>query len=402
MEIFFARQGIYDRKNRVTAYELLFDRNTNHNKDKEEAQLQLICNCGTIGMSHFVNNKKAFVKFSEIALLEDIPSLLGKDIIVVEISQNFIINIETKKAIEELVEDNYTIALNDTNNLTKIKDFGELINIYKIDFKETSKYDRKNLIKGIERINTKAIFMACNISTEEEYKEAVEENYYYFQGEYFSKVVVIKDKDMSVRNINRFNIIIELLKEDFEIDKVEYIIKSDVGISYKLMRFLNSSTFAFVQKINSIRQAIILLGRDELKKWLTLIVISEMQLDTNEELSNNTIIRGRLCELIASKVCNEKKSHAFLVGLFSNLEVFMGEKMEVIVEDLPVEDEVKEALVGKENMLTNVLSLVKAYEEMEMEKIEYYSDKIQLDKNELLQLYLDSIDWLNQLTVNLK
>lgn len=402
MEILFARQGVYDQKKNIIAYELLFDKSISPNKDREEAELQLICNFGTVGISTFTNKKKAFINFSEIALLEDIPSLLGKDIIVVELLDKFIINSETRKAIEELKEDGYTIALRDTNNIVKIKSFDNLIDIYKIDFSKTSKEERKTLIKAIKIINSKATFMASNIVKEEEYKEAMEDKYDYFQGTYFGEVSIIKDKDMSIRNVNRFNIIIELLNDDFEMGKIEHIIRSDVGISYKLMRFLNSSIFAFVQKISSIRQAIMLLGREELRKWLTLIIISEMQLDKNEELSNNTIIRGRFCELIASKVDKEKKELAFLVGLFSNLDLFTGKKMSEIVKELPIEDKAKEALLGNDNIFKSILSLVKSYEVMDMDRIDSLSTKIQIEKNDLLQLYLDSIDWLNQLTISFK
>lgn len=402
MEIFFARQGIYDKKKKIIAYELLFDKNINPNKDREEAELQLICNYGTIGISTFTNKKKAFINFSEIALLEDIPSLLGKDVVIVELSQKFMINSETRKAIEELKDDGYTIALRGASNIVKIKSFESLIDIYKIDFVETNKEERKMLLKAIEMINSKATFMAFNIEKEEEYEEAMENKYDYFQGTYFGKVSIIKDKDMSVRNVNRFNIIIELLNDNFEIDNIEHIIRSDIGISYKLMRFLNSSTFAFVQKISSIRQAIMLLGREELRKWLTLIIISEMQLDQNEELSNNTIIRGRFCELIASKVNKEEKELAFLVGLFSNLDLFTGKEMDEIVKELPIEDKAKEALLGRDNIFKNILSLVKSYEVMDMDSIDSLATKIQLEKNDLLQLYLNSIEWLNQLTINFK
>lgn len=402
MNIFFVRQGIYDRKHKINAYELLFDKDENRNKDREEAELQLVCNCGTIGLSHFTNNKKAFINFSEIALLEDIPSLLGKDLVVVQIAQDYILNSETKEAIKELRSNDFTIVVNDVNDINKIKEFGDLINIYRINFSKTTKSQRISLIREIEKINTKAIFMASGVKTEDEYNEAVNENYYYFQGDFLSNPVRIKDKETAVRNVNRFNIIIELLKDDFEVSNIEYIIKSDIGISYKLMRFLNSAAFSFVQRINSIRQAIMLLGKDELKKWLTLIAISEMQIDENEELSSSTIIRGRLCELIAENIDKEKKSQAFLVGLFSNLVMFVDKNIDDIVEELPIDYEIKEALKGNENLLNDILMLVEAYEKMDYDNIGFYSEKIQLDKSDMLQLYMDAIDWANQLTVNFR
>ena len=143
-----------------------------------------------------------------------------------------------------------------------------------------------------------------------------------------------------------------------------------------------------------------LLGKDELKRWLTLVVMSEMQADDNEEIINSTIIRARLCELIAEKVIKEKSSLAFFVGLFSNLDYLINRNMREIVKELSVDQEVKFALIGKENILRDILMLVKAYEEMDKDKIDYYATKIKIDKQLLFNLYLQAIEWLNQIVVN--
>ena len=402
MNIYFVRQGIYDRKHKINAYELLFDNNVNRGNDREEAELQLICNCVSVGLSHFVNNKKAFINFSEIAILEDIPSLLGSDLVVVQISENFILNNETKEALSELKKNNFTIVLNDVTDINKIVEFEEFINIFRISFAKTTKSQRNTLIRQIEHVNTKAIFMASDISKEEEYNEAIYENYYYLQGSYLSSPDQIKDKAMAVKNINRFNIIVELLKEEFDISKIEYLIKSDLGISYKLMRFLNSAVFEFRQKITSIRQAIMLLGKENLKKWLTLVAIIDMQIDQNEELSTGVVVRGRLCELIAEKIIPEKASQSFLVGIFSNLSMFLDKSDDEIIKDLPIDNEIKDAINGEENELGDILKLVKYYEKMDYNGIEYYTEKINFDKSELLQLYMNAIEWSNKLLANSK
>ena len=402
MNIYFVRQGIYDRKHKINAYELLFDNNVNRGNDREEAELQLICNCVSVGLSHFVNNKKAFINFSEIAILEDIPSLLGSDLVVVQISENFILNNETKEALSELKKNNFTIVLNDVTDINKIVEFEEFINIFRISFAKTTKSQRNTLIRQIEHVNTKAIFMASDISKEEEYNEAIYENYYYLQGSYLSSPDQIKDKAMAVKNVNRFNIIVELLKEEFDISKIEYLIKSDLGISYKLMRFLNSAVFEFRQKITSIRQAIMLLGKENLKKWLTLVAIIDMQIDQNEELSTGVVVRGRLCELIAEKIIPEKASQSFLVGIFSNLSMFLDKSDDEIIKDLPIDNEIKDAINGEENELGDILKLVKYYEKMDYNGIEYYTEKINFDKSELLQLYMNAIEWSNKLLANSK
>ena len=227
----------------------------------------------------------------------------------------------------------------------------------------------------------------------------MEDGYSYFQGYYFSKPIMIEEKDIPVRNVACFNLMSELLRDDFDIDKIEAIVKTDVSISYKLMKFLNSAAFSFVQKISSIRQAIMLLGKKELKKWLSLIVMSEMRGGNSEEVTNGTIIRGRFCELVQSKIEEKNQSLAFMVGLFSNLDSYMQRDMAEIIEELPVDEEIKDALLGKDNKLRKVLELVLSYESMNINRMEEYCEVLNLDKKILIDLYMESIEWSNRLAI---
>lgn len=403
MDIFLARQAIYDTKHKVKAYELLF-RNSNENRfagdvDEDKATIKLISNCATIGLNELISNKMAFINFTQGLLLKDIPSLLSKERIVIEILESVKPTVEILDYLKKLKDDGYTIALDDVIARSTYKEFGDLIDIYKIDFFNTTRSDRQELVRNINKYNPKANLLAEKIETDEDYEEAISNGYSYFQGFYFSKPIMILGKDIPLRNISCFNIMVELLNDEFDVDKVEAIIKSDVAISYKLMKFLNSATFSFVQRISSIKQAIMLLGRKELKKWLALIVISEMQNGNDEEITNSTIIRGRFCELIQSELNPKKGSLAFMVGLFSNLDAFMQKKMDELVDELPIEEEIKRALVGEENELRNILNLVQAYEKMNIKLIEHFSKVLKIDKNILVDLYVDSIEWSNKLTV---
>jgi len=401
MEIFLARQAIYNRKNQVVAYELLF-RNSNSNAfngdvNEEKATIKLISNCATIGLSNLTNGKIAFINFPTGVLLKDTICLLEKENIVVEILENVKPTAEILTYLKELKDKDYIIALDDVVINYEYKEFGTLIDVYKIDFIATTKEERAIIIDDIKKINPQGQLLAEKVETDEDYQEALKSNYLYFQGYFFSKPTMISARDIPVRNVSCFNIMVELLSPNFDVDKIERIIKSDVAISYKLMKFLNSANFSFVQKISSIKQAIALLGKKELAKWLSLIVISEMQ-NNNVEFTTNTIIRGRFCELIAGKAKRSKTSLAFMVGLFSNLDVFINRSMKDIILEIPLEEEAKAALVGSDNELAQILNLVKAYENMDIRNIEEYSNKLNIDKKALIEMYIESIEWLNCLT----
>lgn len=402
MDIYFARQAIYDKKKDIIAYEIIFDDpivKESRSKVDEEELIKLISNCGSLGLDKFTNNKKAFVEFSELALIEDLPTLLGSNITVALVDGTIQLKNEAIEAIESLRDSGFEIALININSNTDFSFLGTKVDIYRIDFKETNEEERNIIIEKVKNINKSAKFLAYNVNNEIEYNEAIIK-FDYFEGLFFSRPVAIHNKDICIRNVNRFNIILQLLNDEFDVNRVENIIKADLSISYRLIRFLNSASFAFVQNITSIKQAIMLLGKEELKRWLTLVVMSEMQADDNEEVINSTIIRARLCELIAEKINKEKSSLAFFVGLFSNLDYLINRNMREIVKELSVDQEIKFALIGKQNTLRDILMLVKAYEEMDKEKIDYYSTKIKIDKQLLFNLYLQAVEWLNQIVVN--
>lgn len=405
MDIYLGRQAIYDANKKLVAYEILF-RNSTINKfsadiDEEKATMKLISNCNTIGLDKLTNNKKAFINFPQGSLLKDVATLLPKNIVVIEILETVEPNRDVITYLTELKKKGYKIALDDVIDNNKVNEFKDLIDIYKIDFINTTQVIRKELIKDIKKVNPNAVLVAEKVETEEEVVEAKENGYKLFQGFYFSKPTMIFGKDVPVRNLTCFNIMIELLNDDFSVDSIEDIIKSDVGVSYKLLKFLNSATFAFVQKIKSIKQAIALLGKNELKKWLALILISEMNNGQDEEITKDTILRSRFCELIEEKIQPNKKSEAFMVGLFSNLDLFINKDMNEIMNDLPIEDEVKNALLGDECQLRDVLELVLAYEHMEIEKIDFYVQKLGFNNAELANIYMESLEWVNKLLLSI-
>lgn len=168
---------------------------------------------------------------------------------------------------------------------------------------------------------------------------------------------------------------------------------SDVALSYRFLRFINSAYFSFVQEISSIRQGIMLIGIEELRKWLSITSVVEMRLSKNEEYANNTVIRAKFCELIMEKINYEEKASAFMVGLFSDLHLMMKSDLYSVVSELPVNSVIKEALLGKENILSNILKVALAYEEINTETMYKLCSKIKINTGNLRDLYLNAIEW---------
>lgn len=393
MDVFIGRQGIYNRNKQIIAYEILYRNSYNNTYDKavssNQATRKVIYNLTSAGINTITDGKTSFINFPQDIIENDIDELLLEKDIVVEVLEDVKPTDTVIEKLKLLKEHGFKIALDDVDEFSKISLLIDISDIVKIDFKLTNKDSRHKLIKELKKYNVK--YLAEKIENEDEYREALNDGYSYFQGYYFSKPSVIEQKDLQVNKRICFSIVTELIKEDFDIDFVENLIKSDASMSLKLMRFLNSGYFSFVEPIKSVRQAIMLLGKESLRKWAA--VISMQSLDSNEEYYSNTMICAKLCELIDQKINNIKVSKAFIVGLFSELNVIMGTSMESILSSIKVDAEIKDALLGKDNYLFDILSLAKSYRRFDIGKIEKYCRKLSIENSVLENIYLKAVKW---------
>lgn len=394
MDIFIARQGIYDLNEKVVAYELLY-RNSIKNKydieiEDEKATYQVIDNISSFGLDVLTENKKAFVNFSEQVIKDNVATLLPKDNVVIEVLETVNPSQEIINKLTSLKELGYSIALDDVISLDYVKKFVGVVDIVKIDFMLCDKEERKEVVFFCKKNNIKVL--AEKIETKEDLFEAKNLDCDYFQGYYYSKPSVFLGKDISIKNTSIFMLLVELVRENYNLDKVDYIMKTDLALTYKFLRFINSSYFNFLQEVKSIKQAIMLIGRGELRKWLSILTVSEMS-PQNEEYTKNIIIRARLCEEIASAINLKDSSSAFMVGLFYNIDEMIDKDIDYVVKTLPLNKEVKRALLGEENIYRNILELSIAYENIDKENIEKFCKKLIINEGELLELYYKSLEW---------
>ncbi|MBS4804325.1 MAG: EAL domain-containing protein [Clostridium sp.] len=394
MDIFIARQGIYDLNEKVVAYELLY-RNSIKNKydieiEDEKATYQVIDNISSFGLDVLTENKKAFVNFSEQVIKDNVATLLPKDNVVIEVLETVNPSQEIINKLTALKELGYSIALDDVVSLDYVKKFVGIVDIVKIDFILCDKQEIKEVVFFCKKNNIKVL--AEKIETKEDLFEAKNLDCDYFQGYYYSKPSVFLGKDISIKNTSIFMLLVELVRENYNLDKVDYIMKTDLALTYKFLRFINSSYFNFLQEIKSIKQAIMLIGRGELRKWLSILTVSEMS-PQNEEYTKNIIIRARLCEEIASAINLKDSSSAFMVGLFYNIDEMIDKDIHYVVKTLPLNKDVKRALLGEENIYRNILELSIAYENLDKENIEKLCKKLIINEGKLLDLYYKSLEW---------
>jgi len=206
-------------------------------------------------------------------------------------------------------------------------------------------------------------FLAEKVETQADFDMAMDLGYSYVQGFFFSKPDIVIGRDIPGYKLNYLNTIREINQRQINIEKLEQIIQRDTSLSYKLLRLINSAFFGLQYKIKSIRHALVLLGYDELRKWASLLVLSGLGDDKPHELAVLSAVRARFCELVAEKVgLQTERTEIYLMGLFSLVDAFLDQSMTQVLQDLPISEKSKSALLGNPSPYTSIYQLVLAYE----------------------------------------
>jgi EAL and modified HD-GYP domain-containing signal transduction protein len=399
LETFVARQPIFDRNQKIFGYELLFRsglENVFNHPDPEQATSKVMTDTFfLLGIPSLTGGKRAFINVTEEFLLEDYISLFPKDQIVIEILEDVSLNSKVIQACEKLKNEGYLIALDDfvyegpSNPLLKFADF------LKVDFLSTKENKRRELI---ERFTGRGInFLAEKVETPLSFKEARMLGYQYFQGYFFNKPDIIKGKDISGFKLHYLRLLQEIHQAELDFKELEEIIKKEVSLSYKLLRYINSAYFGLPNKISSILQALVLLGEKEIRKWCSLIALANMGIDKPDELVIEAITRARFCESIAQYIgLTNRKDDLFLMGMFSLIDAILDRPLPDILRDIPIIEDIKDALIGNENHLSLILQTFYCYQKADWEKLSNHAFKLKIKEECVSKTYWDSIKWANE------
>ncbi|MGE0684630.1 MAG: EAL and HDOD domain-containing protein, partial [Candidatus Binatia bacterium] len=197
--------------------------------------------------------------------------------------------------------------------------------------------------------------------------------------------------------LNYVNILRELQKADLDFRKLEELIKKELSLAYKLLRYINSAAFALRQKIDSIQRALMLLGEREVRRWLSLLAMAGMGKDKPEELVIQAIIRAKFCELLAPKAgMGQRAQDFFFLGLFSLIDAILERPLADALTGMPLADDIKASLLGKENFCRDLYECVLAYEQGAWERLPSLVSRIGVDEKETPALYAEAVQWTQQ------
>lgn len=404
MQVFIARQPILDKKNNVVAYELLFRNgyeNFYNSIDGNEATLSIIKNLFyEFDFKEVTDNKTVFINFTEKLIEDEIATILPSEHVVIEILENVEPTDKIINACRKLKEKGFILALDDFVFHEKYNKLIEIVDIIKVDFLITKGFERKKIF-DLLKINDKIKFLAEKVESIEDYNEAIYFGYTYFQGYYFSKPLILSTEYVPSNRATALKILKLINMKDFKFNELESLILKDVGLSYKLTKLIKSSAYCLQSKDYSIKYAITFLGEREIVKWLYIVLLNDLKGNNPNELIKVSLERAKFCELICNiSIYKEKTFLAYMTGLFSVMDAILNCSMESVIKDIYLDDEVKDALIDKENELNIILKLAVNFSRGKWEEAEVYANKLNVDINRISEIYLGVLKWVDDIKFN--
>ncbi len=394
---YIARQPVFDSEMGIRGYELLYHQGSDHfcgQISGYQATTELIYNSFFIfGLYDLTEGTKAFINFSKELLETNIPTMLPKQKIIVKIPERNTetqITVDTCKRIKDM---GYSLALGDFIFDEYDLYLLDLVDIVNIDYPSVSLDTQSKLIK---KYGHKMKFLAENLETREDYDIAMKLGYDYFQGNFFRRPSMFKSREVASLNSNLFSILNELNKNEPSFSHIADIIEGDLGLSYKLLKLANSVYFSARKEITSIQHALSFIGLNELYQWISIMMLKEQTDVENAALIKLSLVRARFMELLAKELHPyDNATVYFFTGMFSFIDVLLNQSMEKILKGLPLPDKVKQALLGEDNSLRQLLNCVIDYETANVVRSE--SIVCAIGSSIFMSLYIEAIKWVNSL-----
>lgn len=344
----------------VFGYELLF-RNTDHSArftcGEQATARVLVSTLLDLGLDVVADSKYAFFNLTRETLLRGDLSCIPPDQSVLEILEDIEPDNEVLEAIQDLSNRGYRIALDDFVFSPKLIPLIELADIVKLELPQISKSELPEQIAQLRDLGVKSL-LAEKVETQDEFELCKELGCDLFQGFFFCRPQIVEKRRPKNDCISIVQLVAKLQEPSITIPQVTKVIQSDVNLSYRILRFINSARFGFAMNIDSIEQAAVLLGLDRLRSIASMVLMASLDEGKPEELAKTAMLRARMCQQVAMNLRYENPERFFTLGIFSLLDAILDSPMEEVVEQLPFSAEMKSALVDHAGRLGQVLDQV--------------------------------------------
>jgi EAL and modified HD-GYP domain-containing signal transduction protein len=395
-----ARQPIFNTRMKVVAYELLC-RSSHVNRAEfsngDAASSQVLLNAFTeLSINNVVGKHLAFINFTR-NLLQTPPPFDRKQL-VVEVLEGQKVDAAMLHALKVLREHKYTIALDDFVLTPETQSLIPYADIIKLDVLQLSAQEILAHVKHIQPYGIK--LLAEKVETYEMLEFCKSAGFDLFQGYFLARPQIISGRKMSDNKQSVLQLLSALQDPDVPVDKIEKMLARDTVLSFKLLRLVNSAAFGLARKVDSLKQAIMLLGLNKIKNWVNILAMSNLG-DKPHELSVSALTRARMCELIANQLNGKLKVDGFFtVGLLSTLDAFMDAPMATLLDSISLSQHINDAILKQLGNEGKVLEIITYYEKGDWDNIDWdYLTTNNISAEKLAQIYVETLEWVDK-TVN--
>jgi EAL and modified HD-GYP domain-containing signal transduction protein len=389
---YVARQPIMDLHSRVHGYELLFRSGPDpfFQGDGNQATRTMLDNTVLFGLEKLTGGLPGFVNCTNESLIERLVEVLPASMTVLEILETLEPTPSLIEACRKLKASGFRLALDDFIWKPQFEPLVRLADYIKVDFTQTDAAMRQELRNQLRGVTVALV--AEKVETQEEYKLARAEGFSFFQGYYFCRPVLLKNRKVPSNRLSHIGIL-ELLKGDaIDFHKLSRLLKRDTSLTYRLLRLVNSPMYAVRQEVRSIESALFVVGEDTFRRIALLAITSELNADQPVEILRMAFVRGRFCELAAG-IRALDPTEQYLLGMLSLLPAMLRIPMEMLTPSLPLRDEIRQALEGEFNAERILLQWLERHENGDWEACDTIVDAYGLDQEKLLVCFAEAVAW---------
>ena len=388
-EVFVARQPIFDRNLHVAGYELLFrggDAASALVADPEGATASVVLNSFTeIGLERLVGAKPAWVNVSREFVLSGLASSMPPAVVGLEILEDELLDERFVLALIELKRQGYRLALDDFEYSVSAERLLTLVDLVKLDLIALG---REGMAREVARLKPYGMtVLAEKVESHEEHAYCAGLGCDLFQGFFFCRPELLHKRGIIANRASMLQVVAALQDPTVQLGQLERMIGRDVGLSFRLLRYINSAFFGLRFEISSIRQALALLGVENLRRWATLTVLASID-GKPPELTATALVRARFCEQAGEQLAGPRPGELFTLGLFSVIDALMDAPIDEVVGMIPFPSDMRDALIQRKGEKGKLLDCVTALEAGDF-------DRAQRLVRGAGDLYVEALVWAN-------
>jgi len=389
-----AREPIFSAKSRVVGYRLHVAAHSVH--DDGDDAIRLGQSLDADGFDALTFGQPAFVRAGLATLLTGLPPLLAPKRTVIELSADMADSRTTRIACERWRGQGYALAIDDFSMGAPAAGLAPLVNYLKIPMGPEPTCDsRSRTVASLKAGGASVI--ATGVNTLEQWEAAAADGVTGFQGFFFGRPMTAGGRTISTQQLASLRLLRALNESNLSVGQLEDIVKHDASLCYWLLRCINSAAYALPRTVTSVGDALLLLGRDVVKRWASMWAMAGLNTYAHNEVVTTSTVRARVCELLArTGHGDELAGEAFLLGMCSLLDAMLGRPMAEIVAELPLSASLRDALQGQPNTLRSILDTVVAHERGAFAECETLGAVAHVDARMIPGAFLEALRWARE------